>query len=340
MLTGRRILVVTDAYLSPRSSLSRALVATIETLSKRGYYVRRVTPMMRPTAPIPFQSDITMTLPPYNIDRLLSRVDAVFIDTEGPLGIAARNACVRAEFPFTTAFHNHIPSMLSHKGMPDFVAYGYFKWFHQYSHAILTPTRRMFNSLNGRGFKNVKVWGRGVDTNIFKYRPIQQIGSVFRLPDTWMRPFWLHIGNLDKNEDGLFEFCNLKVPGTKIIIGDGPHATWFEKKYPEIKFMGEKSDYDRAYIYNQVDTFVFANRTDHIGLTNFEAIASGTPVASYPVTATVDVVEDGKTGVLDEDLTAACIKSLTLCRQAPKIDLSWDGVVDRLLENLVFVDAR
>lgn len=337
MMTGRRILVVSDAFDSPESSLSRALKATIDTLTRRGYYVLRVTPALRPTAPVPFCSEVKLTLPPYRIARLLDGVDAVFIDTEGPLGLATRHACLKAGMPFTTAFHNTLPRLLAEQGVPGWLAYGYFRWFHRHSHAVLTPTRRMRNSLVVRGLKNVKVWGRGVDTTIFKPRPLDQIGEVFRFPETWPRPYWLHVGRVARSEDGLCAFCKLDLPGTKIVIGDGPDRAMFEAMFPNIQVLGDKDGYDRAYAFNQADVFVASNRKDRIGLVNFEAVASGVPVAAYPVAATLDVVEDGVTGVLDEDLKSACERALALPRHATRVDFSWDGVVDRLLENLVFV---
>lgn len=337
MLTGRRILVVTDAYDSPESGLALSLAATIDTLSRRGYYVRNVSPALRRTAPLPFQSDITMTLPPYRIDRLLDGVDAVLIYTEGPLGLAARRACLQAGFPFTTAFHNTLPSRLVARGMPDWLSYGYFRWFHRHSHAVLTPTRRTRDLLAARGFANVQVWGRGVDTGIFKPRTASQIGEVFRFPEAWPRPFWLHVGPVAKHADGLIAFCKLDLPGTKIVVGDGPDRDAFAAMFPNVRFLGAKDGHDRAFCYNQADVFVFTNRNARIGLTNFEAIASGVPVASFPFSATLDVVEDGVTGILDEDLKTACEQALALPRNAVRADFSWDGVVDRLLENLAFV---
>jgi glycosyltransferase involved in cell wall biosynthesis len=333
-----RIAIVTDAWLPQVNGVVRTLGQTIREATAAGHEVSVVSPADFRTVPCPTYPEIRLALfPGRGIRRRLDelRPDAVHIATEGPLGLAARNWCVRRGWPFTTAYHTQFPEYVRARvPIPLRAGYAAVRWFHGRAARTLVTTPSMMRQLEARGFRNLALWGRGVDTDLFRPR-----GKDFLdLP----RPVWLYIGRVAV-EKGVEDFLKLDLPGTKLVVGDGPAAADLRARYPDAVYAGYRHGEELAAHIAASDVFVFPSRTDTFGLVLLEAMACGVPVAAYPVTGPIDVVRNGITGVLDEDLRAAAMAALDLdpaaCR-AQALQHSWETATRQFLASLAVTDAK
>jgi glycosyltransferase involved in cell wall biosynthesis len=309
-----KILVATDAWHPQVNGVVRTLGYVAHEARTLGAELEFLSPDAFWTLPMPGYPEIRLALTALGeVERRIDRVrpDAIHIATEGPLGYAARRVCLRRGVPFTTSFHTRFPDYLAGRlPIPErwtsHVAWSWLRRFHGCSAAVLAATPTLIRELDTRGFHNLKLWPRGVDTNLFHPRK----GATLNLP----RPIFLTVGRLavEKNVEA---FLKLGLPGTKLVVGDGPMRSELERKYPNALFLGAQYGEVLAETYAAADVFVFPSRTDTFGLVMLEALASGIPVASFPTAAPRDVIGDAPVGILDEDLRSACLKAFELSRQ-------------------------
>ncbi|MEJ2218948.1 MAG: glycosyltransferase family 1 protein [Gemmatimonadota bacterium] len=309
-----RIAIVTDAWQPQVNGVVTTLTKTGESLEAMGHEVRFVTPASFRTVPCPTYPEIQLSLwPRRRLTRLLDefRPEAVHIATEGPLGLAARRYCQRRALAFTTSYHTQFPQYL-HMRLPIPVAwcYAYLRWFHGAAARTLVPTDHQREELVKWGFRNLVIWSRGVDTDLFRPRE--------RADEAGERPILMYMGRVAV-EKNIEAFLSLDLPGTKHVVGDGPDLPALQARHPEVRFTGFRFGEELARSLAGADVFVFPSRTDTLGLVMLEAMACGVPIAAYPVTGPLDVVVDGVTGALDEDLGRAVQRALTLdgaaCRE-------------------------
>jgi glycosyltransferase involved in cell wall biosynthesis len=236
--------------------------------------------------------------------------DHIHIATEGPIGFATRRYCLARRRVFTTSYHTRFPEYISARTrIPEGWTYAALRWFHAPAAVVMVLTPTMRDELVGRGFGRVKVWSRGVDHSMFRPRTT----SVLDLP----RPIFLYVGRVAV-EKNLGALLSLDLPGSTVIVGDGPARAALERKYPHAHFLGSRSGEALARTYSSADVFVFPSRTDTFGIVLIEALASGLPVAAYPVAGPLDVIGRSGAGVLDEDLGAACHAALAIPREAAR----------------------
>jgi glycosyltransferase involved in cell wall biosynthesis len=256
--------------------------------------------------------------------------DAVHIATEGPVGMAARNYCVRKKIPFTTSFHTQFPEYVKARmGLPVGFGYGFLKWFHRRAERTLVTTKTVETRLRARGFKNMVVWTRGVDHSVFR------TDLTPRLQDL-PKPIFMYVGRIAV-EKNLEAFLKLDLPGTKVCVGDGPARASLEKKFPKTVFPGYRTGQELAEHIAASDVFVFPSLTDTFGVVMIEAMGVGTPVAAFPVQGPIDVVEPGLTGILDKDLQKASLEALKLDRTKVKEaakKFTWDRCAEIFYNNL------
>ncbi|MDB5679213.1 MAG: alpha-mannosyltransferase, partial [Sphingomonas bacterium] len=237
------------------------------------------------------------------------RAEAVHIATEGPLGLAARRWCLDRGRPFTTAYHTQFPDYVAARtGMNPEWVWRYITWFHGPAQAILAATPSIAGTLRAHGLTRLRDWGRGVDLATFAHAAPDP--AIRALPG----PVMLYVGRvaIEKNIEA---FLTAKHPGSKVVVGDGPALTSLKAKFTDAHFLGPKFGSDLAAAYAAADVFVFPSRTDTFGLVMIEALASGTPVAAYPVTGPVDVLTP-EVGAMAENLDAAIAQALTCDRAA------------------------
>jgi glycosyltransferase involved in cell wall biosynthesis len=331
------ILVATDAWKPQVNGVVRTLEALSCHAGPLGARVSLVTPKGLPSVPLPGYPEIRLAL--VRSGSIAQRVealqpDAIHIATEGPIGLAVRRYCVRQGRPFTTSFHTRYPDYVAARlPVPQRWTWSWLRWFHGRASAVLAATPALAAELTARGFPHVTIWSRGVNTALFRPR-IADLG----LP----RPVFLSVGRLAV-EKNIAAFLALDLPGTKVVVGDGPLRRELAERYPQAVFLGARSGEELAGIYAAADVFVFPSRTDTFGLVLLEALASGVPVAAFPVGGPRDVIGDRQVGVLDEDLRAACLGALRLSRddcRAFALGMSWETSARHFLAAITRANAR
>lgn len=328
-----RVLIVTDAWRPQVNGVVRTLEMLGRDLSAMGHDVRYATPEGRFTVPLPTYNEIRLAIfPRKSLEKMIDefKPDAIHIATEGTLGLSARAICVKRHIPFTTSFHTRFPEYVQARFplIPVSWVYAFLRWFHGPADAMMVATDSLKREMQARGFTNLKIWSRGVDVD--QFRPIADAKMPFA------GPIWLYVGRIAV-EKNIEAFLQLDLPGTKVLIGDGPARTHLQQQYPDAKFLGPKTGEDLVRHYAASDVFVFPSRTDTFGLVMLEALACGVPVAAFPVEGPRDVLGDAPVAVLDEDLRAACLKALAISREEARayaLTRSWRACTDQFLANL------
>jgi len=312
----------------------RTLSVVTEKLRAMGDTVEVIGPDRFRSIPTPGYAEIRLAIAPKRkLARLVAdfRPEVIHIATEGPLGWAMRSLCRRNHWPFTTAFHTRFPEYLEARtGIPADWSWRVMRRFHEAGDGTFAATTSLRQELTRRGFTKLRPWTRGVDLD--KFRPGEG--------DPWaglQRPIFLYAGRvaIEKNIEA---FLALDLPGSKVVVGGGPALEGLKQKFPQVTFTGYRENGALARSYAGADVFVFPSRTDTFGLVLLEALASGTPVAAFPVTGPIDVVTDARVGALNEDLRTACLKALdcdrTACREHAEA-WSWDACVAQFRAALV-----
>lgn len=331
-----RVMIVSDAWFPQTNGVVRTLSQTSDWLARFGHEVRMITPADFASVPCPTYPEIRLSLFPAGaIRRRIAAFapHAIHIATEGPLGLAARRHCLRSGRRFTTSYHTQFPQYLRARlPIPLSLTYRALRRFHGAAVRCMVSTASVRSDLQVRGFSNLSLWRRGVDTELFKPRD----KHFLRLP----RPIAAYVGRVavEKNVDA---FLRMPWPGSKIVVGDGPERARLQALYPGARFLGFRFGEDLARHLAAADVMVFPSRTDTFGLVNLEALACGVPVAAFPVTGPIDVIEDGLTGALDEDLGAAAMRALELDGRACRtraLRSGWDVCSREFESNLTPCD--
>lgn len=328
-----RLLIATDAWRPQVNGVVRTLERTGEELRLLGIDVSMLTPAEFKTWPLPTYPEIRLARAmPRTIGAAAAaaRPDAVHIATEGPIGFAVRRWCLAESRPFTTSFHTRFPEYLSARApIPERLTYALLRRFHNAGRACMVATETLRGELAARGFEHIVPWTRGVDSTLFHPRE----GMLPDLP----RPVFLFVGRVAV-EKSIGDFLALDLPGSKVVVGDGPALPSLRAEYPEAHFLGVRTGEALAEVYAGADVFVFPSRTDTFGIVLLEALASGVPVAAYPVAGPLDVVGGTDVGILDHDLRAAALAALKIPRdrcRAFAVSRSWRASAEQFLANIV-----
>ena len=294
-----RLLIATDTWHPQINGVLRSLLSTAQAAEALGVHVTFLNYEGLRTLPLPNYPEIRLAVPrPSEIAERIkaARPDAIHIATEGTIGHLVRRYCLAAGLPFTTSFHTRLPEYLSVRmPFPERWAWAFLRRFHAPSAGVMVATPALAAELERRRFANVMVSPLGVDTGLFRPRLHADLGLK--------RPVFLSVGRL-AIEKNIEAFLALDLPGTKVVVGDGPQRAELEKQCPDAVFLGMKRGEELARIYAAADAFVFPSRTDTFGLVLLEALASGVPVAAYPVTGPRDVIGSAPVGALNADLRA------------------------------------
>ena len=326
------LIIVSDAWHPQLNGVVRTLDKTIACLKARGWRVIVIAPDQFRTIPCPTYPDIPLALAPgravaRKIDEALPA--AVHIATEGPLGMAARAHCIKRRLPFTTAYHTRFPEYLHLRTrLPLNLSYGAMRWFHKPSRGVMVAAPSVIDELTRRGFQNIRRWGRGVDTELFRPRDKAYISDK--------RPIVMYAGRV-AIEKNITAFLDTPCDGTKYVVGGGPQLADLERRYPDVRFTGMRTNGDLASLMAAADVIVFPSLTDTFGLVILEALASGVPVAAFPVSGPVDVLGESGAGALDADLGRAIRAALGISAdtaRAHALKFSWDACTDQFVANL------
>lgn len=328
-----RIAIVTDAWSPQTNGVVNTLRHTSSCLERLGHELMVLNPGMFRSVPCPTYPEIRLALATgARIGSLMSRFrpEAIHVATEGPLGMAARRYCLRHRLQFTTSYHTQFPQYLrSRFPIPVSLSYRALRWFHGPATHCMVSTPTVRNQLAERGFRNLVRWQRGVDTELFKPGP----KDFLQLP----RPIAAYVGRIAV-EKNIEAFLRMPWQGTKLVIGDGPELPRLKAQFRSAVYVGFRFGEDLVRHLAAADVFVFPSRTDTFGLVNLEAMACGVPVAAFPVAGPIDVVEDGVTGALDEDLARAALRAMSIdpakCRNRV-LESSWENSSREFESNLV-----
>jgi glycosyltransferase involved in cell wall biosynthesis len=332
-----RVLIVSDAWRPQMNGVVRTLHKLVDELAALGIVAEIIGPDRFRTLPCPTYPDIRLSvLPRRGLARMVEafRPDALHIATEGPLGIAAKKLARRRGWSFTTAFHTRFPEYLAARlYVPTSWSYAWLRQFHNAGHGLMVATESLRQELAARGFHHLRAWSRGVDLLQFKPEP----------RDPWQglpRPIFLYVGRV-AIEKNIAAFLNLDLPGSKIVVGDGPQLAQLKRNFPRVHFDGARHGEALSRAYAGADVMVFPSLTDTFGLVMLESLACGTPVAAFPATGPKDVLAAGgpRIGCVHADLRHAALQALAhgdraACRDYART-YSWQACAERFIANLV-----
>ncbi len=332
-----RVLIVSDAWKPQVNGVVRTLATLLEELKALGIVAEVIGPDRFRTLPCPTYPDIRLSVfPRRKLARLMAEFapDALHIATEGPLGLAARRIARSRGWVFTTAFHTRFPEYLrARTRVPTRLSYAWLRRFHAAGHGLMVATESLRQELENRGFTDLRAWSRGVDLAQFRPEPREAWAG---LP----RPIFIYVGRVAV-EKNIAAFLDLDLPGSKVVVGEGPQLASLRRQYPAVHFDGVRHGEALAQAYAGADVMVFPSRTDTFGLVMLESLACGTPVAAFPVTGPKDVLVGGgdAIGVVDNDLRRAALLALErgdriACRAFAET-FSWRACAERFVANLV-----
>ncbi|MBV8428181.1 MAG: glycosyltransferase family 1 protein [Hyphomicrobiales bacterium] len=333
-----RILIVTDAWAPQVNGVVRSLENLVREAPRLGVDIAMLTPETFRTVPLPTYPEVrvAMTRPGVVAERIEgAEPDYIHIATEGPLGLCARLACLRSGRPFTTSYHTRFPEYLAARFIaPARLTYRMMRRFPNSGAGVMVATATLERELAARGFMRLMRWSRGVDAQVFRPRA----ESIFDMP----RPIFLSCGRLAV-EKNLGAFLSLDLPGSKLVIGDGPERRALETRFPNARFAGALQGEALAAAYASGDVFVFPSLTDTFGIVLLEALACGLPVAAYPVAGPLDVLGGSGAGVLDNDLRKAALAALDIPRErarAHALTFSWESSTRQFVDNVQSAHAK
>ena len=331
-MSRMRIAIVSDAWRPQINGVVRTIETVAQILRTEGHEVEVFGPDRFHTLPCPTYPEIRLSLlPSARLSHMLKLFapDAIHLVTEGPLGWAARAFCLKRGIPFTSAYHTRFPEYVRARvRIPLAWSYAFVRRFHAPSAAVLVVAQSIRDELASWGFRNLVPWSRGVDIAAFRPRPREAHDGA--------RPIWLYAGRV-AIEKNIKAFLDLDLPGTKWVVGGGPQLAELKRRYKGIQFFGTVDTKELSMRYAQADCFVFPSRTDTFGLVMVEALASGVPVAGYPVPGPLDIVTVPAVGAIDEDLRTACLAAVTgnpvACRRHAE-SFTWSSCSEQFLATL------
>ncbi len=329
-----RIALATDAWAPQTNGVVTTLQSTAATLTALGHPVRVICAQGLASVACPSYPEIRLALfPGAHVRRELVsfRPHAIHIATEGPLGLAVRRYCRAHGLPFTTSYHTRYPEYVRARWpVPLAASYGWLRRFHGAATRTFVSSATLREQLAARGFRRLHLWRRGVDLR--RFRPLAPHAEFAPLP----RPLMACVGRI-AIEKNLEAFLRLPLPGTKLVIGDGPRRPALAARYPGAVFTGYRYGDELARSLSAADVLVFPSLTDTFGLAMIEALACGVPVAAFPVPGPIDLIEQGVTGILHQDLAHAIRSALCLDREVcarRAADFSWHAATAQFLAGL------
>lgn len=284
------------------------------------------------TIKLPFYKEIEIILNPEIYEHYFTSYAyngyQMHIATEGPLGFYAKKLFDKNGIEYTTSFHSKFPEFIeSRTRIPAKIFYPYFRWFHKNSKNVMVPTKGIKNDLHKKGIINTSIVTRGVDLELFN--PNKREYNK--------QSFILCVSRVSK-EKNLEVFCNLDYPN-KVLVGDGPHLNYLKKKYPNVAYVGKKTGKQLAWYYANALCTVFPSRADTFGIVILESIASGTPVLAFNEPGPLEVIQQGKNGMIcsnnftKEDIHSMDFLNRDIVRETAE-NWTWEKATNNFLDTL------
>lgn len=332
----KTLLLVTDASKPQVNGVVRVFEKIIEELKEKNIKVILIEPSQFKTISMPGYKEIKLSLfPKKKCLKILEEVnpDFIHIATEGPLGISMRNLCSKKKIPFTTSYHTNFSKYvnLRYKFISEKKVYSFLKWFHNKAEKTLVCTPTIQAELQQMGIAKTTIWPLGIDLQLFKKNT--KTKNLLKLKT----PIFTYLGRLAP-EKNIEEFLKLNLPGTQLVIGDGPERKELEKKYPHVTFVGYKFGQEIVELLSISDVFVFPSKTETFGLVLLEALACELPVAAFNVQGPKDIITQGVDGYLGDNLEEQALKCLTLdkkvCRKTAE-NYYWEKSAELFSSKLI-----
>lgn len=332
-MKSKKILIVTDNL----PDQINGVVTTFKNIEvqaiKDGFKIEYINPKLVPHIDCPGYPEVKLSWP--FIGKLIRNInpDHIHIATEGPLGLATRIYCDIRGLKYNTSYHTKLPEYIKTiYGIPEFITYKYVRWFHKDSGHVLTTTNTMVKDLAEHGFRtDIKAWTRGVDREILNPTIEHKDGFINNKPTV------LYVGRVSK-EKNLDVLCDLEHSYNIEIVGEGPYLKHLKNSYKKVKFLGYQHGIELANSYTRADVFAFPSKTDTFGIVIIEALSVGTPVAGFPVPGPIDILKEGITGFMEEDLSTSIDLCLHLDRNLIKKlseEWTWENCWKIFKENLM-----
>lgn len=336
-MTMEKILIITDSSKHTVSGIATSIRQIIKILEATGNFkIRVIHPEEFTSIPMPSYPEYRLALlTKGQIGKIIKEEnpDYIHIANEGTMGLAARLYCTSFKLKFTTSYYSHLPDYieLRFNSFKD-MTYNYLRWFHNASQNTMVLTDSLKKELGLHRFKHLTVWPLGVDVEFFKH------DNNFKLPPNLKKPIFAFLGRL-AIEKNLKAFLECDLPGSKILIGDGPQRKALEDAYGDrALFVGYKTEAELVRHLSMCDVLVFPSKTDTFGVAMLEALACGIPVAAFNVPGPNDIITNGVDGYLGDDIVGNAIKCLDLnkedCRDKA-LKYSWDNSIKIFKNNLV-----
>lgn len=340
-----KIALVTDAWQPQVNGVVTTLVELVSHLRDEGHNVEVIHPGLFKTRPCPGYDGIDLAVKPYaQVSSRLTNFDpdAIHLATEGPLGWAARKYCLKHQKTFTSAYHTRFPEILKAAlRIPLWLGYAIFRRFHQPSAGVMVPTQGVMDLLEKRGFRQLRRWTHGVDTELFAYESQPQNHELLA---GLKRPIALYVGRISY-EKNIAAFINMPWNGSKVVCGVGPLEDKLKSQSQDVRWLGVLPRQELAKVYASADVFTFSSQHETFGLVMLEAMACGTPVAAYPVDGPSEVLSNPLQphstslhgGVLHNDLAIASQQALQVPRQEARehaLRYSWKQATHLFVSHL------
>lgn len=325
----KKILLVTDLWSTHPNGVATVVRNLKKEIEKKGCAVDILESSQFFTIPLPLYPEMQLAIfARRSVRKKIQNggYDAIHIETEGPLGLYARGACLRLGIPFTTSLHgqHHLYAKVWLGNLFGYVVRRYTAWFHAPALCTMVSTSAVQEQMHALGLRRVYVRPLGVEESFFT-RGV--------CPLDLEKPVFMYMGRVS-SEKSIDEFLLADLPGTKLVVGNGPEKKRLEKRFPKAKFVGSQEAARLIAWCSCADVMVMPSRTETFGLTMVECLALGIPVAAHDVTGPREIVQNGLNGFLDEDIAQAAKKCLTLSRDACRESArkyTWSASADTFL---------
>ncbi|MCI0533342.1 glycosyltransferase [bacterium] len=356
-----KLVIITGAYTPFMNGVTTSILNTERALRARGWDVLVISPRTfeknpdaprnrwKESFPCPGYDVVRLVKPTFrNIRKFFSLLDdftpdTIHISTECPLGLMGKYYAYRRKLRYTTAYHTRFPEIAGQiarekfylpYGFVEKLGYAYMRAFHRSPSGLMVSLQSLKQELESRGFRNLKLWSRGIDHSVFRMD-----GERIDLGPS---PVFIHYGRLSIDK-GFPEFCRLKLPGTMVAVGEGPErdVLRWKKEFPHVRFFGRADGDMRGMVLRSADVMIFGSVIDTFGIVTIEANACGTPVAAVNHFPHTDLIKNGANGWVDDNLTVAALQCAAFtpemraaCARSA-CEYTWERATDQFAGNLV-----
>jgi len=308
---GLRLALFSDTYPPQINGVAPTLARLVKAVEARGGEVQVVT-VSDPDAPadpqverwpsIPFWAYPQLQMAAPRRDKALDLIEKwkpnlVHATTEFGIGLGGLLGAKEKRVPLVTSYHTHFTAYLRHYNLSvlDAIGWPYLRWFHNAGRITWAPSEIVRAELEGNGFKNTRVWSRGVDQNQFhpKFRSSELRRSLGVEEDGVLA---VYIGRLAPEKgihvalEGMRQVMERNPKVRFALAGHGPDEERCRATAPPgTVFMGRLTGRALGEFYASGDIFVFPSITETFGNVVLEAMSSHLALVAPDIGATTEL---------------------------------------------------